>query len=47
MMYYQAFNNNLFTSICYILRLIVDLSYVRTIDYFLSDFAIVINLTAA
>lgn len=38
----------MFTSICYSFFLIVDLSYVRTIDYFLSDLpAIVMNLTAA
>lgn len=45
--YYQAFNNNLFTSICYIFRLIVERSYVLTIDSFFSDLAIVMNLTAA
>jgi len=44
----QALSSNLLTSICSILRFIVERSYVLTIDYFLSDlFVIVMNLTAA
>lgn len=44
----HAFKRSLLTSICYNFFFIVERSYVRTIDYFLSDlFAIVMNLTAA